>query len=436
MKNRAICSSLKKMILLMAILSVVMMAISSVMDRTDTFVFGLRHLSNIPSLRSLTAEYILASARETDTRSNPEIVVRSTESYTPYDDFYVAPNWTAFDVRCRDNNTYSKMLSFDYVNRNFVRGEFPEVRLYASSIRLSGSIANSTHNTAMLIYNRVPKSGSTTVLNIIAQLSKLNGFSTFTSGFYASHSMPTAKELEFKNMVAAGPPHGNLHVYNRHMYYINVEQYLRNNATMVPNWFNFIRHPVTRFESDFYYLRSASRWGTRTNRPNEQWFGLTLDKCIETNATECDFSGDKILYRELQLTFFCGNSPECRRIGSRDALAQAMVNVEQGYAFVGTTEQMELGLKVLEAVLPGFFKGVQKVFKGQKNNEGKKRQGMSATSLETLEKHLATEIEFYDFVRQRMEKMARHFGVGPIVDPPIVRDPQPGFPLSNVGMPP
>ena len=58
----------------------------------------------------------------------------------------------------------------------------------------------------------------------------------------------------------------------------------------------------------------------------QEWFGLTLDKCVETNATECDFSVDKIPYRELQLTFFCGNAPECRRTGSRDALAQVVVS--------------------------------------------------------------------------------------------------------------
>ena len=399
-----IAKTLKKMILLIAVWSVVMMVILSVMDRIDTFILGLK---------SLTTECISASGWEKDARSNPEIFVWSTESYTPYDDFYVAPNWTAFAVRMRDKTRAMEKLNFDYVVRNFVRGEFPKVRLYNSSIHLSGSIANSTRNTAMLIYNRVPKTGSTTVLNIITKLGELNGFTNFHSSSYASHSMTIAKELEFTNFVVAGPPQGKSFLYNRHMYFIDVQHYLRNNATVVPNWFNFIRHPVTRFESDFYYLRSASRWAHFTKRPNEQWFGLTLNKCVDTNATECDFSGDNILYRELQLTFFCGNSPECRRIGSRDALAQAMVNVEQGYAFVGTTEQMDLGLKVLEAVLPRFFKGVHKVYKEDQKyyKIGEKRQDMSAKSRETLEKHLATDIEFYDFVRQRMEKMARHFGV-------------------------
>ena len=92
-----------------------------------------------------------------------------------------------------------------------------------------------------------------------------------------------------------------------------------------------------------------------------------------------------------------------------------MANVERSYAFVGTTEQMELGLAVLEAVLPRFFKGMLKVFKGMENVNVNKQQhpSMSAKSRETLEKYLATDIEFYNFVRQRLEKMARLFRVYP-----------------------
>ena len=90
---------------------------------------------------------------------------------------------------------------------------------------------------------------------------------------------------------------------------------------------------------------------------------------------------------------------------------QAMANVERGYSFVGTTEQMELGLSVLEAALPRFFTGVQKVFKGMDKVNINKHAGMSVRSRETLEKHLSMDIEFYHFVRQRLEKMARLFGV-------------------------
>ena len=80
---------------------------------------------------------------------------------------------------------------------------------------------------------------------------------------------------------------------------------------------------------------------------------------------------------------------------------------------MGTTEELDLGLKVLSVVLPRFFKGaIEAANKVSKVNVNK-HAGMSSKSREILERHMATEIEFYDFVRQRVGKMARLFGVGP-----------------------
>ena len=103
-----------------------------------------------------------------------------------------------------------------------------------------------------------------------------------------------------------------------------------------------------------------------------------------------------------------------------------MANVERGYAFVGTTEQMELGLSVLEAALPRFFTGALKMFRGMGKVNVNKHAGMSDRSRKTLEKHLSTDIEFYHFVTQRLEKMARLFGV--TKKAPVTREQLPGFP--------
>ena len=45
------------------------------------------------------------------------------------------------------------------------------------------------------------------------------------------------------------------------MYYVDIKSYLKDENTVVPNWFNFVRHPIKRFESGFYYRRSDRRWG-------------------------------------------------------------------------------------------------------------------------------------------------------------------------------
>ena len=56
-----------------------------------------------------------------------------------------------------------------------------------------------------------------------------------------------------------------------------------------------------------------------------------------------------------------------------------MANVERNYAFVGTTEQMKLGLTLLEAVLPRFFKGAMKLYTGMENVNVNQHPSMSGT---------------------------------------------------------
>ena len=275
------------------------------------FGLGLRKWELASSLRRLISDHRISTVELSALDS------RAIENYVPYDAFFVAPNWTEFDVR-RKKNTHWGLQKL-----NFTRANFPELQADFSAFHSIESVSNTTRDAAMLIYNRVPKSGSSTVRKVVAKLSKINGFATFQSDVQASHSMPTDKEREFTAYVAAPAPEGKSLVYDRHMYYIDVERYLQGeNVTTFPNWFNFVRHPVSRFESEFYYLRSAKRWKRIKSRPKMEWFNLTLDRCMETNAIECDFIAEKVPYRELQLTFFCGNAPECRRIGSRDALAQ------------------------------------------------------------------------------------------------------------------
>ena len=70
--------------------------------------------------------------------------------------------------------------------------------------------------------------------------------------------------------MAGEPPHGTPLLYERHMYYVDVERYLGDGNSTIPNWFNFVRHPIRRIESDFYYRRSDDRWrNINSNLPNK-----------------------------------------------------------------------------------------------------------------------------------------------------------------------
>ncbi len=125
-------------------------------------------------------------------------------------------------------------------------------------------------------------------------------------------------------------------------------------------------------------------------------------------------------YREIQLTYFCGNAPECKRMGSKAALRQAKRNAERGYSLVGVTEQMGTSLAVLEAALPRFFSRGAEVYSksepgARKLNANAQKPETSARAVNVLSKQLALDIEFYEFARQRLANMAANFGVKTLV---------------------
>ena len=65
------------------------------------------------------------------------------------------------------------------------------------------------------------------------------------------------------------------------------------------------------------------------------------------------------------MAYLCGQESFCREVGSREALARAKTNVEQAYPVVGVLEQLDASLRVLEARLPRFFRGVRDLYYGK-----------------------------------------------------------------------
>ena len=61
---------------------------------------------------------------------------------------------------------------------------------------------------------------------------------------------------------------------------------------------------------------------------------------------------------DSQIPFFCGDSDDCRTLGSETALATAIENIEKNFVMVGVLEQLQESLTVLECKLPVLFKVV------------------------------------------------------------------------------
>ena len=110
----------------------------------------------------------------------------------------------------------------------------------------------------------------------------------------------------------------------------------------------------------------------------------------------------------MQISFFCGMSPDCDIFGSVKALEIAKKNVDQYFAVVGVLEQMQESLQVLENYVPAFFKDARKVYKTMMKerhvNENKFKPHVSPEVKNYIKSNFTTEIEFYNFCRQRLYK--------------------------------
>ena len=59
---------------------------------------------------------------------------------------------------------------------------------------------------------------------------------------------------------------------------------------------------------------------------------------------------------DSQIPFFCGDSVDCRTLGSVTAVKQAMKNIETRFVMVGVLEIIDESLTVMECKMPSFFK--------------------------------------------------------------------------------
>ncbi|EEC07295.1 heparan sulfate 2-O-sulfotransferase, putative [Ixodes scapularis] len=171
---------------------------------------------------------------------------------------------------------------------------------------------------ARLLYNRVPKCGSTTLVHLLRRLSKSNGFSHVHSKTYNQRLLSPEQQAQFvRDMSAAPAPYS----HDRHIYFVDFGQFGRPS----PAYVNVIRDPVDRLVSSFYYRRAT--------------------------------------HRSLMMPYFCGHDVRCTTVGDPWALRTAMEHVDRHFVVVGVLEDMNATLALLERRLPAFFRGALQLYR-------------------------------------------------------------------------
>ncbi|KAK3801730.1 hypothetical protein RRG08_033914 [Elysia crispata] len=246
---------------------------------------------------------------------------------------------------------------------------------------------------AIILYNRVPKTGSTSFARLTLDLCTINGFSSiYVNISHCERVLSLANQMKFitniTNWDEAKPA-----VYHGHMPFID---FTRFGIKKRPIYINLIREPLDRFMSYYYFLRFGDDFRPdkirRRSGNNE-----TFDECVARGGRSC--RPEKLW---LQVPYFCGHHPACRRAGSEWALEEAKRNLFHHYLVVGITEDFLSFLSVLEVALPRFYRGATALFEKGRNTQLRKTSKKLPPLPETVKKIKESNIyrlerKFYDF---------------------------------------
>ena len=117
------------------------------------------------------------------------------------------------------------------------------------SDELNLELIHSANTTRALIYNRVSKCGSTTMLNLIRRLSKRNRFYHAHSTIYSKRHISSGAQKQLAAKVTKLRKLKKPHLFDRHLHMLNFTAF----GYPQPMYINIVRDPVARFVSGYYY---------------------------------------------------------------------------------------------------------------------------------------------------------------------------------------
>lgn len=256
----------------------------------------------------------------------------------------------------------------------------------------------------VIIYNRVPKTASTSFTNIAYDLCGKNHFHVLHINTTKNNPVLSLQDqVRFvRNVTSWGAMKPGF--YHGHVAYLDFSKY---GVPKKPMYINVVRDPIERLVSYYYFLRFGDdyRPGLRRRKQGDK---KTFDECVSSGGADC--TPEKLW---LQIPFFCGHHSECWNAGSRWALEQAKYNLINEYLLVGVTEELEDFVLILEAALPHFFKGAMELYKTGKKSHLRKTTEKKPPTKETTAKLQQSNIwkmenEFYEFALEQFQFVRAH----------------------------
>ncbi|XP_072360965.1 uronyl 2-sulfotransferase a isoform X4 [Scyliorhinus torazame] len=207
---------------------------------------------------------------------------------------------------------------------------------------------------SQLVYNRVGKCGSRTVVQLLRVLTEKNHFNLINSDIHNKTRLNRIEQVELMNNISLGD---QPYLYTRHVHFLNFTRF----GLQQPVYINIIRDPINRFVSNYFFRRfgdwrSEQNHQIRTPGMKDEERYLDINDCILENYAECN--NPRVFYI---IPYFCGQHPKCRDPGEW-ALQKAKENLNENYLLVGILEELEDVLLLLERLLPHYFKDASAVY--------------------------------------------------------------------------
>ncbi|XP_063698115.1 heparan sulfate 2-O-sulfotransferase pipe [Culicoides brevitarsis] len=276
--------------------------------------------------------------------------------------------------------------------------------------------------TEVLFFNRVPKVGSQTFMELLRRLSIRNDFNFHRDAVQRVETIRLApdQQQELAELITDLPEPS---VYVKHVCYTNFTRF----NLPTPIYVNMVRDPVERVISWYYYVRAPWYYVERKQAfpdlplPDPRWLRKNFEACVLRGDQECTYregeTHEGIGDHRRQSLFFCGHDYECTPFNTDGALQRAKRAVETQYAVVGVLEDLNTTLTVFEKYVPRFFQGATEVYydeiaNGNRINGNAFKPPVSEEVKNIVRRNFTREIEFYEFCRQRLHKQLLAVNLG------------------------
>lgn len=255
----------------------------------------------------------------------------------------------------------------------------------------------------IILYNRIFKTGSTSISNWLDSFSEDMDFYlelSTTEDWYD----PLRRHL-FPAIIWR---HANTVLSQQFNKYVFVAHFYFGSRLKVPynyTYINQVRDPVKRVISHYFYThRSKDRPRKKLRKMRRSGYRKeSLETCLQLEHEGCQ--------RNVMTRFFCGRHPYCKT-GNTKALERAKSNIVRHYASVGLLEHLSVYKQILHKRFPTYvpFNATRLEFK-DKTNPIYNSSGVSEKTIARIRKLNSADIKLYSFIEKRFWKQAKACGI-------------------------